>query len=105
MFPSLSFMSSLLPQKKITSLKRTSFTYTHRVGGNNKIALVIFSLFGFFTVDMIYMFSIMNYVAQGEMNIYLLWDVRRLIQTKSYKSIDAAIKVRGGVKWSNWVRG
>ena len=42
---------------------------------------------------MVYMFSIMNYVAQAEMNIYLLWDVRRLIEIRKYDHIDGGIKV------------
>ena len=62
--------------------------------GGTKVALLVVSLFGFFTFDMVYIFSIMNYMAQGEMNIYLLWDVRRLIETRKYDEIDGAIKVR-----------
>ena len=42
---------------------------------------------------MVYMFSIMNYVVQAEMNIYLLWDVRKLIETRKYDHIDGGIKV------------
>ena len=45
---------------------------------------------------MVYMFSIMNYVAQAEMNIYLLWDVRRLIEIRKYDHIDGGIKVWEG---------
>lgn len=60
--------------------------------GALKISLLVISLFGFFTFDMVYVFAIMNYVVQGEMNIYLIWDVRRLIAVRKYDHIDGAIK-------------
>ena len=66
-----------------------------RFQGAVKITLLVISLFGFLTFDALYMFSILNYVAQGEMNIYLLWDIRRLIEIRKYDHIDGAIKVGG----------
>jgi len=58
-----------------------------------KFALLVISLFGFFTFDVVYMFSIMNYIAQGELNIYLLWDIRKLIELRKHDDLDGAIKV------------
>lgn len=72
------------------------YTLPGSLTGGIKIALLVVSLFGFFTFDMVYMFSIMNYMAQGEMNIYLLWDIRRLINIRAHDDIDGAIKVGSG---------
>jgi hypothetical protein len=58
-----------------------------------KIILLIFALLGFLTFDMVYIFAIMNYVIQAEMNVYLIWDIRKLIEAKKHDSIDGAIKV------------
>lgn len=69
-----------------------------RIGGAAKIALVLVSLFGFFTFDLVYIFSIMNYVIQGELNIYLLWDIRKLTEMKSYDHVDGTIKVSKELK-------
>ena len=55
--------------------------------------MVIFSLFGFFTFDLVYLFSVLNYAAQAEMNVYLIWDIARLIKENKYEHVDAAIKV------------
>lgn len=64
-----------------------------RLRGGAKIALLLLSLFGFFTFDVVYMFSIMNYVIQGELNIYLLWDIQKLIELRKHDDFDGAIKV------------
>ena len=66
-----------------------------RITGALKIVLLIIALIGFLTFDMVYIFAIMNYVVQAEMNIYLLWDMRKLIETKKHENIDSAIKVSG----------
>ena len=83
--PSLS--PSLPPSLPPTLPPSLSF----RDGG--KLVLIIFSLFGFFTFDMVYVTAVMNYAAQSEMLIYLLRSVRGLIEEKGYEGIDAAIKV------------
>ena len=74
---------------------------SHRVRGGLKFALLVVSLFGFFTFDVVYMFSIMNYIAQGELNIYLLWDIRKLIELRRHDDLDGAIKVRVGGAWGH----
>ena len=66
---------------------------SYRLEGVLKIVLVIFSLFGFFTFDSVYLFSVLNYVAQAEMNVYLLRDVRQLLLSKKYDNLDGAVKV------------
>ena len=58
-----------------------------------KIVLVILSLFGFFTFDSVYLFSVLNYVAQAEMNVHLLRDLRQLLLAKKYDDVDGAMKV------------
>ncbi len=35
----------------------------------------------------------MNYVVQGELNIYLLWDIQKLIELRKHDDFDGAIKV------------
>ena len=62
-----------------------------------KIVLVILSLFGFFTFDSVYLFSVLNYVAQAEMNVHLLRDLRQLLLAKKYDDVDGAMKVCCGI--------
>ncbi|XP_064402067.1 uncharacterized protein LOC135347884 [Halichondria panicea] len=62
------------------------------IKGGIRMFLVIFSLFGFFTFDLVYLFSVLNYAAQAEMNVYLIWDIARLIKENKYEHVDAAIK-------------
>ncbi len=64
-----------------------------RIKGGIRLFLVIFSLFGFFTFDLVYLFSVFNYAAQAEMCVYLLWDITRLIRENKYDHVDVAIKV------------
>lgn len=61
--------------------------------GGGKLILIIFSLIGFFTFDLVYVTAVMNYAAQSEMLIYLLRSVRGLVEQKGYEGIDAAMKV------------
>ena len=58
-----------------------------------KLFLIIISLIGFFTFDMVYVTAVMNYAAQSEMLIYLLRSVRGLLEQKAYTEMDVAIKV------------
>jgi hypothetical protein len=58
-----------------------------------KIVLVILSLFGFFTFDSVYLFSVLNYVAQAEMNVHILRDLKQLLLSKKYDDVDGAMKV------------
>ena len=64
-----------------------------RIEGVTKIVLVVLSLFGFFTFDSVYLFSVLNYVAQAEMNVHLLRDLRQLLLSKKYDDVDGAMKV------------
>ncbi|CAI8049368.1 hypothetical protein GBAR_LOCUS27194 [Geodia barretti] len=64
-------------------------TFEH--GG--KLLLIILSLIGFFTFDMVYVAAVMNYAAQSEMLVYLLKSVRGLVEQKQYNDVDEAIKV------------
>lgn len=55
--------------------------------------MIILSLIGFFTFDMVYVTAVMNYAAQSEMLIYLLRSVRGLVEQKGYIKMDGAVKV------------
>ncbi len=69
------------------------FCIFYRIGGGFRLFLVVFSIFGFFTFDLVYLFSVFNYAAQAEMCVYLLWDIARLIRENKYDHVDATIKV------------
>ena len=64
-----------------------------RFEDGGKLVLIIFSLIGFFTFDMIYVTAVMNYAAQSEMLVYLLKSVSGLVEQKGYNGVDEAIKV------------
>ena len=66
-----------------------------RFEDGGKLILVIISLIGFFTFDMVYVAAVMNYAAQSEMLVYLLKSVRGLVEQKGYEDVDSAIKVVG----------
>ena len=90
MLASLSLSLSLpLPLSPSLSLSPLSL----RIEGVTKIVLVILSLFGFFTFDSVYLFSVLNYVAQAEMNVHLLRDLKQLLLSKKYDNVDGAMKV------------
>ena len=61
--------------------------------GSTKTALVVISLLGFISFDVVYVAAVMNYAAQSEMNIRLIYAIASLIRNKHYKDIDSAIKV------------
>ena len=65
----------------------------HRFTGAAKLALVIFSLFGFIFFDAVYIVAVMNYAIQSELNIYLLHALCIKVERREHKTIDAAIKV------------
>ena len=65
----------------------------YRFTGAAKLALVIFSLFGFIFFDAVYIVAVMNYTIQSELNIYLLHALRIKVEQHENKTIDAAIKV------------
>ena len=51
------------------------------------------SLLGFISFDVVYVAAVMNYAAQSEMNIKLIYAIASLIKQKHHKEIDDAIKV------------
>ena len=93
--PSLS-LSLSLPLSLSLSLTHThahTHTHKHSFKDGGKLVLIILSLIGFFTFDMVYVTAVMNYAAQSEMLVYLLRSVRGLVEQKGYEDIDGAIKV------------
>ena len=61
--------------------------------GAAKTALVVISLLGFISFDVVYVAAVMNYAAQSEMNIKLIYAITSLVKQKHHKDIDEAIKV------------
>ena len=65
-----------------------------RIQGATKLGLIIFSLIGFIFFDVVYVSAVMNYVAQSEMNIYLMSAIKSLVVNNKYHSnMKAAMKV------------
>ena len=63
------------------------------IAGGTKIALVVFSLLGFVFFDLVYLAAVINYAAQSELNIKLIYAIRTLIMQRKYEKIDATIQV------------
>lgn len=70
------------------------FLYSNSIlQGSAKTVLVVISLLGFITFDVVYVAAVMNYAAQSEMNIKLIYAIISLIKQKRHQEVDAAIKV------------
>ena len=63
------------------------------IAGGTKLALVVFSLLGFVFFDLVYLAAVINYAAQSELNIKLIYAIRTLIMQRNYENIDATIQV------------
>ena len=63
------------------------------IAGGTKIALVVFSLLGFVFFDLVYLAAVINYAAQSELNIKLIYATRTLIMQRKYEKMDATIQV------------
>lgn len=70
------------------------FLYSNSIlQGSAKTVLVVISLLGFISFDVVYVAAVMNYAAQSEMNIKLIYAIISLIKQKRHQELDAAIKV------------
>ena len=67
------------------------------IEGPAKTLLVIISLAGFVTFDVVYVAAVVNYAAQSEMNIKLLYAIQAMVEQKLYPDIDSSIKVCAAV--------
>ena len=64
------------------------------IRGSTKIVLVVISLLGFVFFDLVYVAAVVNYAAQSELNIKLIYATKTLIMQRGYQDIDATIQVR-----------
>ena len=65
-----------------------------RIQGAINHGLTIFSHIGFIFFDVVYVAAVMNYVAQSEMNIYLLCAIKSFVlDNKYHNNMKEAMKV------------
>ena len=74
--------------------------YTSRISHTEKRGLIIFSLIGFSTFDVVYIAAVINYVAQSELLIDLLNGIKMLVEkgfpndkNSGYENITIAMTV------------
>eukprot|EP00731_Ephydatia_muelleri_P011633 Em0006g527a len=65
---------------------------TFQITGSTKHGLIMGSVIGFIFLDLVYAASIINYVIQSELNVYLLKAISRLADNKMYGNLDEVYK-------------
>ena len=68
------------------------------IAGGTKITLVVISLLGFVFFDLVYLAAVINYAAQSELNIKLIYAIRTLVMQRNYENIDATIQVINAIQ-------
>ena len=74
-----------------------SLVLIRRITGSTKHGLIMGSVIGFIFLDLVYAASIINYVIQSELNVYLLKAISRLADNKMYGNLDEVYKVHGDI--------
>ena len=73
--------------------KCLSLVLIGRIEESQKRTLIVFSIIGFFFLDMVYTASIINYAIQSELNVYLLKAISKSVDNKMYNNLEECYKV------------